>query len=330
MMNDITHLQAGASHANNQAVMQTVASLSVQAQQSGDAPRPAGETKGNTEDQGLTFFDFLDIINPLQHIPIISNIYRAITGDEMSSTARFIGDSLYMGPIGAASSIINIALEESTGDDIVGHVASLFFEDQDDAEPSSIVAENQPAQSNQTVVQAQLGNQTQAMNAPLNPGAVFTFPQAPVGQPNAGLSAPPMPAQTSHMQGVQDTAEATLQPAAASNLESTSLTSFNATSQPVALEYLPADILAALYSGAPLNTGLKPLSAHTNETPDMQPRWNLWNNLEQQTERPEKTAAQESIPLPLYPNAIVGVLNSYENSANLGRQTQKTFINLYQ
>ena len=30
---------------------------------------------------GFTFLDMLDIINPLQHIPVVSTLYRAITGD---------------------------------------------------------------------------------------------------------------------------------------------------------------------------------------------------------------------------------------------------------
>ena len=40
---------------------------------------------------GLTFGDVLDVINPLQHIPVVSTIYRAITGDEISPGARVAG-----------------------------------------------------------------------------------------------------------------------------------------------------------------------------------------------------------------------------------------------
>ena len=32
---------------------------------------------------GFTLGDFLDIINPLQHIPVVSTVYRAITGDKI-------------------------------------------------------------------------------------------------------------------------------------------------------------------------------------------------------------------------------------------------------
>jgi hypothetical protein len=48
-------------------------------------------------DEGPTFAEFLDIINPLQHIPVVSTIYRAITGDQISpgrvfSAARCLAD----------------------------------------------------------------------------------------------------------------------------------------------------------------------------------------------------------------------------------------------
>ena len=33
-------------------------------------------------DDGFSFGDILDLINPLQHIPIVGTIYRAVTGDD--------------------------------------------------------------------------------------------------------------------------------------------------------------------------------------------------------------------------------------------------------
>ena len=50
----------------------------------------------------LSFSDLIDILNPLQHIPIINTVYRAITGDRESAMADVIGGTLYGGPIGAA------------------------------------------------------------------------------------------------------------------------------------------------------------------------------------------------------------------------------------
>lgn len=48
-------------------------------------------------DGALTFGDFLDIINPLQHLPLVSTIYRAITGDDISVGSRAAGALIYGG-----------------------------------------------------------------------------------------------------------------------------------------------------------------------------------------------------------------------------------------
>lgn len=61
----------------------------------------------------IGFLDFLDIINPLQHIPIIGNIYRSVTGDNIKPVAKIIGDSIYGGPIGAATGMITTVLAQS-------------------------------------------------------------------------------------------------------------------------------------------------------------------------------------------------------------------------
>ncbi|GHB18673.1 hypothetical protein GCM10007094_03060 [Pseudovibrio japonicus] len=49
--------------------------------------------------------ELLDIVNPLQHIPGVNTLYRAITGDEASVRSRVAGSSLYGmvgGPLGMA------------------------------------------------------------------------------------------------------------------------------------------------------------------------------------------------------------------------------------
>lgn len=76
-------------------------------------------------DDGLTFWDFLDIINPLQHIPVISTFYRSITGDEIDPAAKIAGGALYGGPIGAIASLIDVAVEHGTGKDIGEHALAM-------------------------------------------------------------------------------------------------------------------------------------------------------------------------------------------------------------
>ena len=65
--------------------------------------------------QSLGFGDLLAAINPLQHIPIIGSIYRAITGDTMSPTAEVVGGALFGGIMGAVSSLADVVFTQATG-----------------------------------------------------------------------------------------------------------------------------------------------------------------------------------------------------------------------
>ena len=85
-----------------------------------------GVSEKSRTDGNLTFWDFLDIINPLQHIPGISFLYRAVTGDEIGSVAKIAGGTLFGGPLGAASSLIDVAVDVSTGKDIGEHALNVL------------------------------------------------------------------------------------------------------------------------------------------------------------------------------------------------------------
>jgi hypothetical protein len=73
-------------------------------------------------DDGFSFWDLLDVVNPLQHIPVISSIYRHFTGDDIDGPARLAGGFLYGGPIGFAASAANLGMEMATGNDLGGHI----------------------------------------------------------------------------------------------------------------------------------------------------------------------------------------------------------------
>ncbi len=63
----------------------------------------------------LTFLDLIDAVNPLQHIPVVSTIYRNISGDRISDVPKFIGGALYGGPIGLVAALGSYITEaEST------------------------------------------------------------------------------------------------------------------------------------------------------------------------------------------------------------------------
>jgi|SRR5579862_4701088 len=64
------------------------------------------------------FKDLLDIINPLQHLPVIGSIYRYLTGDEPSGGARIVGDAIYGGPIGFGAGVVSAMLTDDDGRDV--------------------------------------------------------------------------------------------------------------------------------------------------------------------------------------------------------------------
>jgi len=75
---------------------------------------------------GFSFSDFLDVINPLQHLPIVSTIYRAITHDQIGTPEKIAGDTLFGGVFGFISSVADSAFESITGKDVGDTVLSLF------------------------------------------------------------------------------------------------------------------------------------------------------------------------------------------------------------
>ena len=79
----------------------------------------------NVTAPSLGFGEFLDIINPLQHIPVVSKFYRNYTGDQISPVAQIAGGALYGGVIGVAS-LVNAALQEHSGNDTAGVIQHAF------------------------------------------------------------------------------------------------------------------------------------------------------------------------------------------------------------
>jgi hypothetical protein len=104
------------------------------------SPGPAGKTSGasapTTDDtsqpaeQHESFFHhLLDVVNPLQHLPIIGTIYRAITGEKLDAVEKIAGDTLYGGLWGAVSSIADVAFEGLTGKSFEDTALALFKSD---------------------------------------------------------------------------------------------------------------------------------------------------------------------------------------------------------
>jgi hypothetical protein len=75
----------------------------------------------------FSFGDFLDIINPLQHIPIVSTIYRNLSGDQIGSAPRVIGGALWGRVGGFVAGLINSVVEWFTGKDIGDHIYAAIW-----------------------------------------------------------------------------------------------------------------------------------------------------------------------------------------------------------
>lgn len=114
-----------------------------------------GATQGSGSDSGFSFDDLLDIVNPLQHIPVISTIYRHLTGDKIGTVAKLAGDALYGGVTGLACSLGDTIFQEATGKSFGDTVYAMVIGDDTPAAkdtPATGIASASP--SNTTTVAA--------------------------------------------------------------------------------------------------------------------------------------------------------------------------------
>ena len=96
---------------------------------------------------GFTFDDIIDVINPLQHLPVVSAFYRWFTGDTISPASRMAGAALFGGPVGFAVAVANLAVEEASGRDLGDQAVALLFGGEDDAGPTDIAEAPTPGLS---------------------------------------------------------------------------------------------------------------------------------------------------------------------------------------
>lgn len=69
--------------------------------------------------------DFLDLINPLQHIPFVNMAYRAVTGDEIYGAARMV--DVAFGPLAGASTALDLAFRDVTGESMAHNAIAAVF-----------------------------------------------------------------------------------------------------------------------------------------------------------------------------------------------------------
>ena len=108
------------------------------------APKPAKHD--------FTFSDFLSIINPLQHLPVVSTLYRAITGETIKAPEKIMGDTLYGGPLSGLSAIADTIYQQQTGKSFGDTVLGWLGFGHHDAAPTNVAKTNDPAPAQTTLV----------------------------------------------------------------------------------------------------------------------------------------------------------------------------------
>jgi hypothetical protein len=104
---------------------------------------PASGASAPTDDSFA--HDMMEILNPLQHIPIVSTIYRQMSGDKIGTMERIAGDTLYGGMLGMASSVANVVFEKLTGKDFGDTALAMLGINQDKPTAVAVNAQAAPA-----------------------------------------------------------------------------------------------------------------------------------------------------------------------------------------
>lgn len=87
-------------------------------------PGPAQTGEGFWGDDGFTFHDLLDIVNPLQHLPVVNMLYRNLSGDEIGPGPRVLGGMLFGGMGGGLVAALDSGVEAETGKTMGGQLLS--------------------------------------------------------------------------------------------------------------------------------------------------------------------------------------------------------------
>ena len=91
-----------------------------------DVPKYGFSELRHDKKEGIALGDVLDIINPLQHIPIVSTIYRLTTDNDIGVGPRLLGGALFGGPLGILVTGLTTIFEDISGGSVEQHATSLW------------------------------------------------------------------------------------------------------------------------------------------------------------------------------------------------------------
>lgn len=98
---------------------------------------------------GLVADDLFDTINPLNHIPVVSDIYQSVTSTEVDPISDIVGGFAFGGPMGLGYAAINLAVEGYTGKSMYSHFTDYFFDTQ-----AQEIVESESSKVSDTISQA--------------------------------------------------------------------------------------------------------------------------------------------------------------------------------
>jgi len=76
-------------------------------------------------DREFGWDDFADLVNPLQHIPLVNIAYRAISGDKIYGAASLL--DIGFGPLAGASTVFQLAYQSTTGENLEDKAVAAVF-----------------------------------------------------------------------------------------------------------------------------------------------------------------------------------------------------------
>jgi hypothetical protein len=174
--------------AQTQNVSQPFFAMAGQAKPATSAPPETVTVTAPADDSGKSFFDnLLDVVNPLEHLPVISTIYSNLTGDKPNDFTQVAGDTLYGGPLGFVSSIGNLVFKDATGKSVGDTVWGWITNKSTDTKTASAdVRHNQkPSSDLFSFLSANVGSDSTAMAS----NAASTSVSAPIAAPVSAVAA---------------------------------------------------------------------------------------------------------------------------------------------
>ncbi len=208
---------------------------------------------------GPGFSDVLDALNPLQHIPIISTLYRHLTGDTEGAASTLAGGTAYGsllgmagnavlgGIIGLGVGLVDVVVRDATGEDIGDHIYNTLF-----------------GSDGEGTKTAQSGNGAEATQTAAAQSAADSEPPPPA-------AAPPVPVQTlaSTLSAAQSPAVAAAAPSqgggTAAKLDDAVQEGpylvFGGAEKPITVNRTPTSLLPARPTSVGTNASASPLAA---------------------------------------------------------------------